>query len=112
MSNDIPASYFPICDLHHSPMRRVMLDEQQSTDSQSFHQCERHACSRIFREQDGYSDFSSGRFDDSRASRRACPACGASMYLSEVDHARKIESWECPEAGCDYAEDASPPSSR
>jgi hypothetical protein len=33
--------FFPLCDLHHCPMRRVMLEDSSSEENQSFHQCER-----------------------------------------------------------------------
>ncbi len=105
------ANFFPLCDLHHAPMRRLMLEETESDDTQAFHQCERRDCSRVFRDGYGYSDFSSGQFDGSRVSSRVCPSCGATLYISEVDHVRKVETWECTAMDCDYShEDASPAS--
>ena len=112
MSNHPKTIFFPLCDLHDSPMRRVMLEEAASEETQSFHQCERSGCSRIFRDSVGYSDFADGRFDTSRASVRACPVCGNALYLAEVDHLKKVEIWECPGDGCDYNEEDPSPSSR
>jgi ssDNA-binding Zn-finger/Zn-ribbon topoisomerase 1 len=104
--------FFPLCDLHHSPMRRVMLEGTAAEETQSFHQCERPNCDRIFRDGLGYSDFAEGRFDASRLSARKCPHCGATLYLSEVDHALKVETWVCTAAGCDSSEGVRSPSSR
>ena len=112
MSNHLKTTYFPLCDLHDSPMRRIMLEEAELEDTQSLHQCERSGCNRIFRDDNGYSDFVDGKFDTSRASVRMCPACGAALYLSEVDHLKKIELWECPGADCDYSKEDPSPSSR
>ena len=110
MSNHLKTVFFPLCDLHDSPMRRLMLEETE--DAQSFHRCERGDCSRIFRDENGYSDFVDGRFDASRASVRVCPGCGAALYLAEVDHLKKIEIWECPRANCHYSKEGPSPSSR
>jgi hypothetical protein len=93
--------FSPICDLHHTSMRRVMVEED-SEETRSYHACERRNCTRIFRESTGYSDIIEGEFDQSRAAVRSCPACGASLYLSEVDHSRKIESWDCPGESCEF----------
>jgi len=112
MSNHPKTIFFPLCDLHDSPMRRVMLDETASEDPQSFHQCERNGCSRIFRDRFGYSDFADGHFDTSRASVRVCPVCGDALYLAVVDHLEKTEIWECPGVECDYNEEGPSPSSR
>lgn len=112
MNNPLRTVFFPLCDLHDSPMRRLMREETESEDPQSFHQCERSGCSRIFRNGDGYLDFVDGQFDISRASVRDCPACGAALYLAEVDHLKKIEVWECPGADCDHNEERPSPSSR
>lgn len=112
MSDHLKIVFFPLCDLHDSPMRRIMLEETESEDTQSFHQCERSDCSRIFRDNNGYSDFVDGKFDTSRASVRICPACGAALYLAEVDHLKKIELWDCPGADCDYSKEDPSPSSR
>lgn len=112
MSNQLKTVFFPLCDLHDSPMRRLMLEETETVNALSFHQCERIGCSRIFRDGDGYSDFVDGWFDDSRASVRVCPVCGAALYLAEVDHLKKIEIWECPGADCHYSKEGPSPSSR
>ena len=105
-------SFFPLCDLHHAPMRRLMREETESEDTQPFHQCERRDCNRIFRDHCGYSDFADGQFDTSRMSSRICPKCGAILYLAEVDHTWKIETWECTGEDCDYNQEASSPASR
>jgi hypothetical protein len=112
MNNRPKTNFNPLCDLHHCPMRRVMLEESTSEGSQSFHQCERRDCNRIFRDGCGYSDFADGQFDASRSSFRECPTCGGTLFISEVDGAQKVETWECAETECVYTEDASSPSSR
>jgi len=89
-----------------------MLEESAAQKSQSFHQCERRDCNRVFRDGHGYSDFADGQFDASRVSARNCPACGGSLYLAEVDHTRKVETWECIEMECNYSEDILSPPSR
>jgi hypothetical protein len=104
--------FSPLCDLHHCPMRRVMLEESSSEETRSFHQCERRDCDRIFRDGYGYSDFAGGQFDASRISSRECPLCAGTLYLAEVDRVRKIETWDCAEIECDYTEDVFSPSSR
>jgi hypothetical protein len=46
--------FFPLCDLHHRRVRRVMLEESAaSAESQSFHQCEWRDCHRVFRDGHG-----------------------------------------------------------
>jgi len=112
MTNHPKMKFFPLCDLHHSPMRRVMLEDSPSDPAQSFHQCERSDCDRIFRDGYGYSDFAGGRFDASRSSFRECPICKGTLYLAEVDHTLKVETWECAETECDYTDDVISPSSR
>ena len=112
MSSHPKTIFSPLCDLHDSPMRRLMLDETKSEGAQSFHQCERIGCSRIFRDSLGYSDLADGQFDTSRASVRVCPECGDALYLAEVDHPKKIEIWECAGVDCDYNEEGPSPSSR
>jgi hypothetical protein len=112
MSNHPKIRFFPLCDLHHSPMRRVMLPGAQSENTGSFHQCERRDCNRIFRDGHGYSDFIRGAFDPSRTASRICPSCRATLYLAEVDHIRKVETWDCAEIDCPYSEDSPSPSSR
>lgn len=104
--------FSPLCDLHHSPMRRVMLEESPAEEAGSFHQCERRDCNRIFRDGYGYSDFTSGQFDASRISSRECTRCGGTLYLAEVDQMLKVETWECAEVGCDYSEEFPSPPSR
>lgn len=103
--------FSPLCDLHHAPMRRAMLEED-SEEVRSYHACERRDCTRVFRDSNGYSDWIEGRFDDSRASVRRCPRCGAVLYLAEVDHSRKIEIWECPRKQCDFSEERASPSAQ
>jgi ssDNA-binding Zn-finger/Zn-ribbon topoisomerase 1 len=112
MNSHPKAKFFPLCDLHHCPMRRVMLEGPASEESQSFHQCERRDCRRIFRDGHGYSDFADGQFDASRVSSRECPTCGGTLYLAEANHALKVETWECAETACDYSEDLPSPSTR
>ncbi len=112
MNNHPKMKFFPLCDLHHSPMRRVMLEESAVDQTQSFHQCERRDCHRIFRDGYGYSDFEGGQFDASRSSSRKCPICGGTLYLAEVDHTLKVETWDCAEIECAYTEDVISPSSR
>lgn len=104
--------FSPLCDLHHTSMQRIMMEEADSEENRSFHRCERRDCSRIYREENGYSDIVEGKFDDSRAYARACAACGAVLYLAEVDRVLKIESWECPQTSCDYLEETPSASSR
>lgn len=89
-----------------------MLEGSASEETPSFHQCERRDCDRIFRDGYGYSDFAGGQFDASRSSSRECRICGGTLYLIEVDHALKVETWECAEMDCAYTEDVASPSSR
>ena len=112
MDNHPKVRFYPLCDLHHGPMRRVMLEGNAAELTQSFHQCERPGCSRIFRDGHGYSDFADGQFDPSRVTSRECPTCGGTLFLAEVDQTRKVETWECAEMECNYAEDLQSPSSR
>lgn len=103
--------FSPLCDLHHAAMRRVMQQEDRE-EVRSYHACERRDCTRIFRDFDGYTDLIRGGFDDSRASAQTCPGCGAILYLVAVDRSRKIETWECPQSGCDFSEEYPSPSAR
>lgn len=103
--------FSPLCDLHHTPMQRVMLEEE-SEEVRSYHACQRQDCSRVFRDSTGYSDWLSGRFDQSRSSARRCPTCDAILYLAEVDHLRKIETWECPQDGCEFYEEFPSPAAQ
>jgi hypothetical protein len=112
MSHQSKMEFFPLCDLHHCPMRRVMLEGTAPEGTQSFHQCERRDCDRIFRDGKGYSDFAHGQFDASRLSSRECPICGGTLYLAEVNRVLKIETWECAEMECNHTEDIPAPSSR
>jgi hypothetical protein len=112
MNHHPKTKFFPLCDLHHCPMRRVMLEESASEETRSFHQCERRDCSRIFRGGYGYSDFADGRFDATRSSFRRCPICAGTLYLAEVDQVLKAETWDCAETGCDHSEDIFSPASR
>ena len=92
MNKHPKARFSPLCDLHHGPMRRVMLEQGAAEEAQSFHQCERRGCSRIFSDDHGYSDYGDGQFDASRESSRECPTCGGTLYLAEVDQALKQET--------------------
>ncbi len=112
MNRHSKTEFSPLCDLHHCPMRRVMLEQSASEDTQSFHQCERRDCDRIFRDRHGYSDFAAGLFDASRTSSRECPFCGGSLHLSAVNRDLKVETWECAKLDCDYTQDVRSPSSR
>lgn len=103
--------FSPLCDVHHTSMRRGMLEEG-SDEIRSYHGCERRDCTRVFRDSSGYSDWIDGRFDESRVLVRNCPACGAILYIAEVNQARKIETWECPRTGCEFSEDSSSPAAR
>lgn len=103
--------FLPLCDLHHTSMRRVMLEED-SEEIRSYHACERRDCTRIFRDSNGYSDLIEGEFDDTRVFARLCPVCGAILYLAEIDHAQKTETWECSQADCDFSGERSSPSAR
>lgn len=102
--------FSPLCDLHHTSMRRMMLEED-SEEIRSYHSCERPSCTRVFRDSAGYADWN-GAFDQSRALVRKCPTCGAVLYLAEVERTRKIETWECPQDGCDFSEEFPSPSAR
>lgn len=112
MNHHPKMEFSPLCDLHHRPMRHVMLEPSASEETQSFHQCERRDCHRVFRDGYGYSDFEDGAFDVSRVSSRECPTCGGTLYLAAVDRTLKLETWECAEAACEYTEDVLSPSSR
>ena len=103
--------FSPLCDVHHTSMRRMMLEEQ-AEEVRSYHACDRRDCTRVFRDSSGYTDWIDGRFDESRAFIRKCPACGAVLYLAEVDHLRKIETWECPRSGCAFSDEFPSPAAR
>ena len=103
--------FTPLCDLHHTSMNRMMLDEDLD-EIRSFHACGRQNCTRVFRDSAGYLDYVEGGFDDSRPSIHRCPCCGSVLYLAEVDHSQKIETWECPQADCEFSENHSSPSAR
>jgi len=103
--------FSPLCDVHHTPMQRMMVEED-ADEVCSYHACERRDCTRIFRGAQGYLDVNTGGFDESRVSLRPCPVCGFALYLAAVDHCRKIETWECPQLGCDYSEEDQSPSAR
>lgn len=103
--------FSPLCDLHHVSMRRVMR-EGDPEETRSYHACIRRDCTRVFRHRDGYSDWTEGKFDGSRASVRKCPTCGAATFLAEVNQIRKIETWECSQKDCDFLEEYSSPSGR
>ena len=89
-----------------------MLEEPAAEETQSFHQCERRDCDRIFRDGQGYSDFAEGRFDASRSAFRQCPRCSGTLYIAEADREMKVETWECAQTECAYSEDLPSPSSR
>jgi ssDNA-binding Zn-finger/Zn-ribbon topoisomerase 1 len=112
MTHHPKTQFFPLCDLHHCLMRRVMLEEAEAKQTQSFHQCERRDCKRIFRDSYGYSDFADGQFDAARQSSRECPLCGGILYLGEVGRDLKVETWECAAMECTFTEDVLSPSSR
>jgi hypothetical protein len=95
--------FSPLCDVHHTSMRRLMLEED-SEEVCSYHSCERPHCTRVFRDCSGYMDWN-GAFDRSREFVKRCPTCGAILYLAEVDEVRKMETWECPRDGCDFSEE-------
>lgn len=103
--------YSPLCDVHHTAMKRMMLEED-SEEIRSYHGCERRDCTRVFRDSSGYSDWIDGAFDESRALVRDCPACGGILYLAEVDQSRKLETWECPGTGCEFSEEFPSPYGR
>ena len=86
--------------------------EEDSEAIRSYHVCERRDCRRVFRDDSGYTDISDGQFDESRSSIKPCPVCGSILYLAEVDHAQKIEIWECPKSDCTHSEEIQSPSGR
>ena len=86
--------------------------EEDSEEVRSYHACERRDCTRVFRESSGYLDWTEGDFNDSRASFQTCPRCGAVLYIAEVDHSRKLETWECPQDQCDFSAEYPSPSAR
>jgi hypothetical protein len=101
--------FSPLCDLHHTSMQRLMLEED-AEEIRTYHVCRRRDCSRVFRESSGYSDWIEGAFDQSRVSAKRCPTCGSILYLAEVDHSQKVETWECPQGGCEFSEEFPSPS--
>ncbi len=109
MTSEQPFS--PLCDLRHSPMRHVMLEEERE-EIRTYYGCARRDCTRIFRESYGYSDRTEGRFDDSRAVARKCPVCGSVLYLASVNRFLKIETWECLRADCGYSGESRSPAAR
>lgn len=103
--------FSPLCDVHHTAMLRMMqLEDGEATSS--YHACERRDCKRVFRDSVGYSDLLEDAFDESRTSLQTCPHCGSALYLAEVDHARKVETWECPQTSCDFSQEFPSPSGR
>ena len=103
--------FAPLCDVHHVSMQRVMLEED-SEEVRSYHACRRRDCTRVFRDSNGYSDRTEGEFDDSRGSTKTCPQCGAVLYLADVDHLKKVETWDCPQNECDFSQEYPSPSAR
>ena len=91
---------------------QFMLEEEDPEEVRSYHACRRRDCTRIFRDSNGYSDVIGGQIDDSRASARTCPACGAVLYLAEANRSLKVETWECPRTDCDCSEQYPSPSGR
>lgn len=100
-----------LCDLHHTSMERMMLEED-TEEIRSYHRCGRRDCTRVFRDSVGNLDLIDGKFDDSRTSVRTYPRCGSILYLAEVDRSRKIETWECPQTQWDFSQDHPSPSAR
>ena len=86
--------------------------EADSAEICSYHACCRPDCTRVFRVSIGYLDRIEGEFDVSRSSAQRCPRCGSALFLADVDHSRKFETWECPQPDCGYAEGHSSPSAR
>jgi ribosomal protein S27AE len=103
--------FSPQCDLHHTTMRRMVFEED-SEETRSYHACGRRDCTRVFRDPTGYSDLIEGESYDSRVSAQICPRCGAVLYLADVEHSQKIETWECPQPGCDFSDEYPFPSAR
>ncbi len=103
--------FAPLCDLHHVAMEHKMLEEDRE-EVRSFHACRRPDCTRVFRDSIGYLDRLEEEFDDSRASVQRCPLCGAVLFLAEVDHSQKIETWDCPGSGCNFSGEKPSPSAR
>ena len=89
-----------------------MMLEEESEAVRSYHICDRRDCTRVFLDAEGYLDWVDGEFDRFRARARACLACGAILYLAEVDALWKTETWECPQIGCGFAEEVHAPSAR
>ena len=86
--------------------------EEDSEQVRSYHACERRDCTQVFRDSIGYSDMIEGRFDESRSFTKLCPVCGSILYLAEVDHQQKVETWECPQSECSHLEQRRSPSAR
>lgn len=86
--------------------------EEDSEEIRSFHACGRPDCTRVFRDSIGYLDFIEGEFDSSRASKQRCAQCESVLYLAEVDQMRKLETWECSQADCDFSTEHASPSAR
>jgi hypothetical protein len=103
--------FSPLCDLHHTLMRRMVFQDD-SDESRSYHACGRRDCTRIFPESTGYSDLIEGESDDSRTFTHIFPRCGAVLYLADVEHFLKTERWECPQTGCDFSKEYPSPSAR
>lgn len=76
--------FSPLCDLHHTSLHRLMLEEELE-DIRAYYACDRRGCIRVFRDSNGYSDWIDGEFDDSRASRRICRRCEGALYPAGVD---------------------------
>ncbi|KAA6455966.1 hypothetical protein DYQ86_26130 [Acidobacteria bacterium AB60] len=103
--------FAPLCDLHHTAMDRKMIEED-GEEIRSFHACRRPDCTRVFRDALGYLDRIEGEFDESRASLQRCPLCDSVLFLAEVDHARKLETWDCPQSACPFSAENASPSAR
>jgi hypothetical protein len=86
--------------------------EEESEEVRSYHACMRRDCTRVYRESSGYADWIEGEFNQSRPSAQQCPRCGANLYLAAVNRLYKVETWECPQTGCEFSEDIPSPSAR
>ncbi len=86
--------------------------EEDSEAIRSYHACQRRDCTRVFRDESGYSDMVDASFDESRSSAKLCPICGSILYLAEVDPQQKVETWECPQSECSHSEEDRSPSGR
>jgi hypothetical protein len=103
--------FWPLRDLHHTRMQRMMLEED-SEEIRTYYACARRDCSRVFRDSVGYTDWIEGEFDDARAAIGRCPSSGDALYLAEVDSHRRVEIWECSGPGCKFSEESPSPAAQ